>query len=116
MGDIVGQLLVRGADSIVADAGILADAGVVMSLEVLVQRIGDDGAQGIPHELHVGGRGRGGMADVGGHLLDVDFWGEGYRHSRAPGGLAIGARYLVAAGEVAAHYGVITVAMVVYML
>ena len=153
---IVVELLVRGAGGIVADAGKLADADVVVRLEVLVQRIGqlgcrqrlthlaldlelhigqaveqvlvgteadatdlhilarrrrragvaaqlhgeraqsvelhtvavaqgigDDSAQCIPHELYIGGRGGGGVADVVSHLLNVDLLrvGNGYGHT-----------------------------------
>ena len=60
MGYIVGQLLIRGADGIVTDAGKLADADVVVRLEVLIQCIGQFGrCEGLAHlslhlKLHVG--------------------------------------------------------------
>ena len=153
---IVVELLVRGAGGVVADAGKLADADVIVRLEVFVQRIGqfggrqrlahlalylklyigqaveqvfvgteadaanlyvlargrrragvaaqlhgerakpvelhtvavaqsigDDSAQCIPHELYIGGRGGGGVADVVSHLFDVDLLrvGNGYGHT-----------------------------------
>ena len=156
MSHIVVELLIRGAGGIVADAGKLADADVVVRLEVFVQRIGqfggrqrlahlalylklyigqaveqvlvgteadsadlyvlarrrcragvaaqlhgerakpielytvavaqgigDDSAQCIPHELYIGGRGGGGVADVVSHLLNVDLLrvGNGYGYT-----------------------------------
>ena len=165
---IVVELLVRSAGGIVADAGKLADADIVVRLEVLVQRIGQLGcrqrlahlaldlelhigqaveqvlvgaetdttdtyvlarrrcgsrmvaqfhgeraqavelyavavaqgidnlcAQHVPHELHIRRSGRGGIVGADGHLLNVNFLREGYRHACAPRLLPIGTRYFM---------------------
>lgn len=55
MGHIVVELGIRGARGIVADAGKLAHADVVVCLEVLVERIGQlGGCEGLAHlALHL---------------------------------------------------------------
>ena len=58
--NILLELAVRGADSIVTDAGKLADTDVIVRLEVFVQRIGQFGrGKWLTHltlhtELHIG--------------------------------------------------------------
>ena len=185
IGHIFAQLLVCGARGIVADAGKLADADVVVCLEILIERIGqlgrcerllhlafdleldisqaveqvlvgaeadaadlyilacgrcgtgmvaqlhreraqsvelhavslaqgigDGHAQSIPHKLHIGDGGRGGVVDVDGHLLDVYLLWKGYRYSRTPRLLSSGARHFVTAIQRATHYGSVPITMV----
>ena len=168
-GDVFPDLAIRGAHGIVADAGKLACADVVVRLEVFVQGIGELGcgeglahlalyaeldigkaieqvlvgaetdsadahvlarrccgagvaaelhgecaqavelyavpmaegfgnllAQGIPHELHIGVSGCGGVVDVDGHPLDVYFLWVGYGDGDALGVGILAAKELAA--------------------
>jgi hypothetical protein len=74
----------------------------------MTQRLGNLCAQGIPHEFHVGGCGRGGIIDIKRHLLNVYFLWESYSYSRAPT-IGLGTRHLMTQLEGAAHYGFIVV-------
>ena len=119
VGKAVEQVLV-GAEADGADAHVLArrccGAGVAAELHgeraqavelyavAMAEGFGNLLAQGIPHELHVGVGGCGGVVDVDGHPLDVYFLWIGYRDGDALSVGVLAAKEL-AAVELAGYHG-----------